>query len=112
MSVCEQVNDYITKNLFESIKYIENKNKIKINLKINNSLIIPDYEIVLRNTYISLIIVGIIFILMYNYCPTKNDEGDDIYNKFYLEIGLSCIIPGIIGTGIIFYYITKIKTKY
>ena len=66
-------------------------------------------EIVLRNTYISLIIVGIIFILMYNYCPTKNDEGDDIYNKFYLEIGLSCIIPGIIGTGIIVYYITKKK---
>ena len=31
------------------IKYIENKNKIKINLKINNSLIIPDYEIVLKN---------------------------------------------------------------
>ncbi len=49
VSVCEQINDYITKNLFENIKYIENKNKIKINLKINNSLIIPDYEIVLKN---------------------------------------------------------------
>ena len=49
VNVCEQINDYITKNLFENIKYIENKNKIKINLKINNSLIIPDYEIVLKN---------------------------------------------------------------
>ena len=49
VNVCEQINDYIIKNLFENIKYIENKNKIKINLKINNSLIIPDYEIVLRN---------------------------------------------------------------
>ena len=48
LSVCEQINEYITKNLFENIKYIENKNKIKINLKINNSLIIPDYEIVLK----------------------------------------------------------------
>ncbi len=49
VNVCEQINDYITKNLFENIKYIENKNKIKINLKINNSLIIPDYEIILKN---------------------------------------------------------------
>ncbi len=49
VNVCEQINEYITKNLFENIKYIENKNKIKINLKINNSLIIPDYEIVLKN---------------------------------------------------------------
>ena len=49
VNVCQQINDYITKNLFENIKYIENKNKIKINLKINNSLIIPDYEIVLKN---------------------------------------------------------------
>ena len=47
VSLCEQVNDYIIKNLSENIKYIENKNKIKINLKINNSLIIPDYEIIL-----------------------------------------------------------------
>ena len=49
VSVCEQINNYIIKNLFENIKYIENKNKIKINLKINNALIIPDYEIVLKN---------------------------------------------------------------
>ena len=49
VSVCEQINDYLTKNLFENIKYIEKKNKIKVNLKINNSLIIPDYEIVLKN---------------------------------------------------------------
>lgn len=66
-------------------------------------------EIILRNTYISLIIVGIIFLIKYNWFPSKDDEGDDIYNKFYLEIGLSCIIPGILGTGIIFYYITKKK---
>ena len=47
VSLCEQVNNYLLKNLSEHIKYIENKNKIKINLKINNSLIIPDYEILL-----------------------------------------------------------------
>ena len=49
VNVCEQINDYIIKNLSENIKYIEKNNKIKINLKINNSLIIPDYEIVLKN---------------------------------------------------------------
>ena len=49
LNVCEQINDYIIKNLSENIKYIENKNKIKINLKINNSLIIPDYEIIFKN---------------------------------------------------------------
>ncbi len=49
INVCEQINDYILQNLSENIKYIEKKNKIKINLKTNNSLIIPDYEIVFKN---------------------------------------------------------------
>lgn len=64
-------------------------------------------EIILRNTYISLIVIGIIFIVKYNWFPTKDEEDENIYNIFYLEIGLTCIIPGILGTGIIFYYITK-----
>ena len=70
--------------------------------KVNN-------EIVLRNLYLSLLILGIIFLFLYNYYPTKNLDEEVIYNKFYLEIGLSCIIPGILGTSIIFYYITKKK---
>ncbi len=49
VNVCEQINEYLIKNLSENIKYIEKKNKIKINLKINNSLIIPDYEIIFKN---------------------------------------------------------------
>ena len=49
INVCEQINNYILQNLSENIKYVEKKNKIKINLKTNNSLIIPDYEIVLKN---------------------------------------------------------------
>ena len=66
-------------------------------------------EIVLRNLYFSLLIFGIIFIILYNYYPSKNSDDEVVYNKFYLEIGLSCIIPGILGSGIIFYYITKKK---
>jgi hypothetical protein len=66
-------------------------------------------EIVLRNLYLSLLILGIIFIFLYNYYPTKNPDEEVVYNKFYLEIGLSCIIPGILGSSIIFYYITKKK---
>ena len=49
LSVCEQVHDYINKNLSENLKYIEKKNKIKITIKINNLLIIPDYKIELKN---------------------------------------------------------------
>jgi ribonuclease E len=49
LNVCEQVHDYINKNLLENLKYIEKKNKIKINLKIDNMLIIPDYKIELKN---------------------------------------------------------------
>ena len=49
LSICKQVHDYIDKNLSENFKYIEQKNKIKINLKIDNTLIIPDYKIELKN---------------------------------------------------------------
>jgi len=66
-------------------------------------------EIVLRNLYLCLLTLGIILIFLYNYYPTKNSDGEIIYNKFYLEIGLSCIIPGILGTSIIFYYIANKK---
>ncbi len=49
LSLCEQLHNFISKNLSENIKYIEQKYKIKINLQSDNSLIIPDYRIELKN---------------------------------------------------------------
>ena len=49
INICKQINDYIDKHLSENIKYIEKKNKIKVNFKIDNTLIIPDYKIELKN---------------------------------------------------------------
>ena len=49
INICKQINDYINKHLSENIKYMEKKNKIKVNFKIDNTLIIPDYKIELKN---------------------------------------------------------------
>ncbi len=49
LSLCQQLHDFINNNLTENIKYIETKHKIKINLKTDNDLIIPDYKIEFKN---------------------------------------------------------------
>ena len=49
LSVCEQINSYIKENLNENIKFIEKKNKFKINIIIDNSMIITDYKIEYKN---------------------------------------------------------------
>ena len=49
LSVCEQINNYIKENLSENIKFIEKKNKFKINIIIDNSMIISDYKIEYKN---------------------------------------------------------------
>jgi len=49
INICEQVYKYINENLLENLKFIENKNKIKIYLKIDNLLIIPDFKIEFKN---------------------------------------------------------------
>ena len=49
LSVCEQINNYIKENLSENIKFIEKKNKFKVNIIINNSMIISDYKIEYKN---------------------------------------------------------------
>ena len=49
LSVCEQINNYIKDNLSENLKFIEKKNKFKINIIIDNSMIISDYKIEYKN---------------------------------------------------------------
>ncbi len=49
LSVCEQINNYIKDNLNKNIEFIEKKNKFKINILIDNSMIISDYKIEFKN---------------------------------------------------------------
>ena len=49
LKVCEQIYNFINENLSENLKFIEKKNKIKINIAIDNTMLISDYKIELRN---------------------------------------------------------------
>ena len=49
LNVCEQINNYIKENLIENIKFIEKKNKFKVNILIDNSMVISDYKIEYKN---------------------------------------------------------------
>ena len=66
-------------------------------------------DFLLRNLYFSLTILGIIFLFMYRYYPNKDEEGNIIYNNFYLEIGILTLVPGILGAALITYNIIKKK---
>jgi len=47
--VCEKIKTFINDNFLEDIKYFEKKNKIKIEITNDNSLIVPDYVIEFQN---------------------------------------------------------------
>jgi len=49
IKINEKIKNFINENFAENIKYFENKNKIKVEIVADNSLIIPDYSIVLQN---------------------------------------------------------------
>ena len=49
LHVCEQINNYISENLYENLKFIEKKNKFKINIFVNNSMILSDYRVEYKN---------------------------------------------------------------
>jgi len=49
LKVCEKISDFMKDNFIEDLKYFEKKNKIKIKILSDNSLIIPDYIIDLQN---------------------------------------------------------------
>ncbi len=49
LSVCEQISNYIKDNLNKNIEFIEKKNKFKINILIDNLMIISDYKIEFKN---------------------------------------------------------------
>jgi len=49
LRIAEKVSNFIKENFLEDLKYFEKKNKIKIDIIADNSLIVPDYIIDLQN---------------------------------------------------------------
>ncbi len=49
LRIAEKVSNFIKDNFLEDLKYFEKKNKIKIDIISDNSLIVPDYVIDLQN---------------------------------------------------------------
>ncbi len=49
INVCGKVNSFIKENFKDDLKYFENKNKIKIEIAADDSLIVPDYKINFKN---------------------------------------------------------------
>ncbi len=49
LKVCKKIYDFLKENFFEDLTYFEKKNKMKIDIITDNSLIIPEYIIDLKN---------------------------------------------------------------
>ena len=49
LKVCEKVTDFLKENFIDSLNYFEKKNKMKIDIVSDNSLIIPEYVIDIKN---------------------------------------------------------------
>ena len=49
LKICEKVSNFMKENFIKDLHYFENKNKIKIDIIEDNSLIIPEYIIDFQN---------------------------------------------------------------
>ena len=49
LRICEKLSNFIKENFLEDLKYFETKNKIKIDIIYDNSLVIPEYKIDFKN---------------------------------------------------------------
>ncbi len=49
LRICEKISDFMKENFINDLKYFEDKNKIKIDIIADNTLIIPEYTIDLQN---------------------------------------------------------------
>ena len=49
LKICKKISDFMKENFIDDLKYFEEKNKIKIDIISDNSLIIPEYVINLQN---------------------------------------------------------------
>ncbi len=49
LKVCKKISDFLKENFIEDLTYFEKKNKLKIDIIIENTLVIPEYIIDFRN---------------------------------------------------------------
>ena len=49
LKICEKQSNFIKENFLEDLKYFEKKNKIKIDIISDNSLVVPEYKIDFKN---------------------------------------------------------------
>ena len=49
LKVCEKISDFLKENFINDLTYFEKKNKMKIDIIIDNKLIIPEYIIDIKN---------------------------------------------------------------
>ena len=49
LKVCKKISDFLKENFVDDLTYIEKKNKMKIDIITENSLIIPEYIIDIKN---------------------------------------------------------------
>ena len=49
LKVCKKISDFLQKNFVEDLTFFEKKNKMKIDIIIDNTLIIPEYVIDIKN---------------------------------------------------------------
>jgi ribonuclease E len=49
LKICEKLSNFMKENFLEDLKHFEKKNKIKIDIIYDNSLVIPEYKIDFKN---------------------------------------------------------------
>ena len=49
LKVCKKISDFLKENFMDNLNYFEKKNKMKIDIVNDSSLIIPEYIIILKN---------------------------------------------------------------
>ncbi len=49
LKVCEKISNFLKENFIEDLTYFEKKNKLKIDIVVDNKLIIPEYIIDIKN---------------------------------------------------------------
>ena len=49
LRICEKLSNFMKENFLEDLKYFEKKNKIKIDIIYDNSIVIPEYKIDFKN---------------------------------------------------------------
>ncbi len=77
VKVCEKISDFLKANFIDDLTYFEKKNKMKIDIITDNSLIIPEYIIDLKNKFKKTIE------LIEHYEKLKNLEQQKVELKIY-----------------------------